>query len=152
MRIGNRVTEKDLREWLTQNGWYGRSAEIDHVELHAVRRPGWEQVFRFSGRAKRKAAENADDSDRDEPQPADANRAGEWHTLWGAIHDDERFKANRPTIWAFESEDEQAAKLSKLSEELVVLNQGQSSKALLPTIAIVAAVITMACLVKLLAQ
>ncbi|TWU32013.1 hypothetical protein Poly41_59010 [Novipirellula artificiosorum] len=48
--IGNRSAEKDIRDWLAENGYCGRSAKFDEIELHAVKRPGWLQVFRFSFR------------------------------------------------------------------------------------------------------
>ena len=50
--IGNKVTEKDIRDHLTANGYYGRSAEIRGLNLVAVQRPGWLQVFSFDLRAK----------------------------------------------------------------------------------------------------
>lgn len=46
--IGNRVTEKDLRQWLDNNGYDGCSARFQELELHAIKRPGWIQVFRFA--------------------------------------------------------------------------------------------------------
>lgn len=69
--IGNKVAEKDLRTWLQANGYFGRSAEVRELELVAVRRPGWEQVFRFRVRAKR----------QDESS---------WDELSGLFRDDER--------------------------------------------------------------
>jgi hypothetical protein len=152
VRAGNRVTEKDLREWLGNNGWDHRSAKIDQLELHAVRRPGWEQVFRFSGRALKETCEEAENPDFNADHFGETSDSASWHPLWGVIHDDERFKANKPTIWLFDDEDEQADKLSELSEDLVTLRHGKTSVNPLPTIAIVAAVIAMACLAKFFAQ
>lgn len=152
MRAGNRVTEKDLREWLSNQGWDSRSAKIDALELHAVRRPGWEQVFRFSARALKETCEEAENSDSDDYDSSEANGSDTWQTLWGAIHDDERFKANKPTIWIFDDESELDDKLTELSEDLVTLRHGKTSGGLMPTIAVLAAVITLACLAKFFAQ
>jgi hypothetical protein len=43
----NRTTEKDIRTWLNANGFEGKSLEVIDVELYAVERPGWLQIFRF---------------------------------------------------------------------------------------------------------
>ncbi|MDQ3330046.1 MAG: hypothetical protein M3552_05255 [Planctomycetota bacterium] len=69
--IGNKVAEKDLRGWLQAHGYFGRSAKVFELELVALRRPGWEQVFQFRVRAKRQ-----DESD--------------WDELRGLFRDDER--------------------------------------------------------------
>ena len=45
--IGNKSAEKDIRDWLTQNGYQGKSARFTEIELHAIKRPGWLQIFRF---------------------------------------------------------------------------------------------------------
>ena len=67
--IGNKVTEKDIRDYLTENGYYGRSAVIRDLNLTAVQRPGWIQVFQFEVRAK--------------------SVEGEWRDLFGTCRDDE---------------------------------------------------------------
>ena len=72
MIISNKVAEKDIRTYLSSNGYFGRSAKFEELELHAIERPGWLQVFRFKVRAK-----NVDD---------------QWKLLFGAMKDDERFK------------------------------------------------------------
>ena len=71
--IGNKVAEKDLRDWLEANGYFGRSAAVAELELAAIRRPGWEQVFRFRVRAKRQDGTG-------------------WDDLRGLIRDDERHR------------------------------------------------------------
>ncbi|MEM9702663.1 MAG: hypothetical protein AAF907_09485, partial [Planctomycetota bacterium] len=71
--IGNKFLEHDLRSWLDDSGRYGRSAEVEELELVAVQRPGWVQVFRFRLRAK----------DRE---------TGDWEELRGLARDDERIK------------------------------------------------------------
>ena len=45
--IRNRSAEKDIREWLSSQGMCGRTAEFCEVELHAIQRPGWLQIFQF---------------------------------------------------------------------------------------------------------
>ena len=45
--IGNKVTEAEIRRWLIEQGYGARAAHFDEVELVAIERPGWVQVFRF---------------------------------------------------------------------------------------------------------
>ncbi|QDT14463.1 hypothetical protein [Alienimonas californiensis] len=71
--IGNKFLEHDLRAWLEASDHYGRSAEVEELELIAVQRPGWVQVFRFRVRAKNRTT-------------------GEWDVLRGLARDDERAK------------------------------------------------------------
>lgn len=68
--ISNRATEKDLRDYLDQQGYYGRSARFLSLELAAIERPGWVQVFEFQVEAKQKD--------------------GEWEELFGVCRSDER--------------------------------------------------------------
>ena len=60
IRIGNRVTEKDVRDHLNRCGYHGNTATILQLELVAIERPGWMQVFSFQrrrdARARRPAA------------------------------------------------------------------------------------------------
>jgi len=93
----NRVTEKDIRSWMSSNGFRGGSASFDEIELHAVRRPGWVQLFRFASTVK--------DAD------------GGAKKLFGCVLDDER---NSLDIWAFENVNLQRAKLNELSEGMIV--------------------------------
>lgn len=44
-----RATEKDLRDWFTQQGWDGKSGRFEELKLIAIERPGWVQVFQFCG-------------------------------------------------------------------------------------------------------
>ena len=85
--IRNASTEKDLRDHLTENGYYGRSANILQLELKAIERPGWVQVFEFHVHAKQ--------------------QDGDWKSLQGLCRTDERFnrfdveffgKTNRETV------------------------------------------------------
>jgi hypothetical protein len=148
VRLRNRVTEKDLRVWLDHEGWFGRSAKIDSLELYAIKRPGWEQVFRFEIEAKKKPLEAESLSPGDQPLPPETGEHDQMVRRWGAIHDDERTKANRPSIWIYEKENELLSKLEKLSEEMIVLRQGQTSAALLPLMAVVVLVILFASFAK----
>ncbi len=70
--IGNKVLEKDLRDYLTSQGFFGRSAQFSNVRLAALQRLGWLQVFTFDVRAKHESAG--------------------WRGLLGACLDDERSK------------------------------------------------------------
>ena len=46
--IGNKVVEKDIRAWLSRNGYSGKSAKFTEIELHAIQRPGWLQIVCFA--------------------------------------------------------------------------------------------------------
>ena len=102
--IGNRFIEHDLRSWLDGRGYYGRSAEVRELELAAVRRPGWVQVFRFRARAKNQTT-------------------GEWETLTGLIRDDERVKkkADRTEIRLSADDADHAAAFAAWSDGLLTL-------------------------------
>lgn len=68
--IANKVTEKDLRDYLTSRGFFGRSAKLHKLELVGIEPPGWVQIFEFH---------------------VDAKRAtGDWVTLFGTCRGDER--------------------------------------------------------------
>jgi len=47
--LRNRSTEKDLRDWFSRQGWDGQSGRFEELELVAIQRPGWVQVYQFSG-------------------------------------------------------------------------------------------------------
>ena len=103
MRIGNRFTEKDLREWLSLHGFYGNSAKVQELELHAIGRPGWLQVFRFTVEAK--------------------SREGDWRTVYGCLREDERYSARDVKI--FWNREERQRRLREWSHGLL---QRQSSR------------------------
>jgi len=105
--LRNRWAEKDIRDFLSQNGYNGRSAQFEELELHAVERPGWLQILRFSVRVKRKNI-----------QP----KAGEPHhldseLLFGAMQDDERFKICK--IQYFSNRSQRDALLDRWSTGLI---------------------------------
>ena len=80
LSIGNRVTEKDIRDWLDANGFVGTTARINDLELYAIERPGWVQVFEFQARLK---AAGQDRGFEAEVEPG-------WIERFGVVLDDER--------------------------------------------------------------
>lgn len=70
--VGNRYTERELREYLTENGYFGGSVTFLKLELAGMERPGWVQLFEFHVQAKA--------------------QTGEWQELFGTCRSDERFK------------------------------------------------------------
>lgn len=112
--FGNRVTEKDLRSWLTNNGYVGQFAKVDELELHAIKSPGWHQVFRFKIRVKRSQLNESENSLK-------ADSGLEWVPLWGVIVDDERKRTSEKTIvFAFECPEDQQRRLVIESDGLIV--------------------------------
>ena len=91
--IGNRVAEKGIRDWLERKSFFGTSARFQELELHAVQRPGWVQVFRFQVEAKTKS--------------------GDWQFLYGVLRDDDRY--NRVEIEVFNEAAYQQDKLNEWS-------------------------------------
>ena len=110
--IGNRFIEHDLRSWLDGRGYYGRSAEVRELELAAVRRPGWVQVFRFRVRAKNQTT-------------------GEWEALTGLIRDDERVKkkSDRTEIRLSADDADHAAAFAAWSDGLLTLRTADAGRA-----------------------
>ena len=94
--IGNRVTEKELRDYLTDQGYDGKAAKFDRLELEAIQRPGWIQVFAFEVRL-------LDDHDR-------------WVEFFGVVRDDER---HRMQVHLTESEIDRDLRLKKWSVGLL---------------------------------
>jgi len=68
--VGNKVTEAEIRRWLVEQGYEARAAKFDEVDLVAIERPGWVQVFRF--------------------QLTTGKNKGERGALFGAVRDDGR--------------------------------------------------------------
>ena len=121
--IGNRVTERDIRDWLEGNGFLGRTAEFEELELHAIRRPGWEQVFRFHVLV--------------------STESGNQRTLYGCVKDDERIRdPERKTLIAvFESEKRRQQQLERWSNGMLTCKAGQTGSVGW-TIGIVTAIVT----------
>ena len=108
--IRNRVTERDIRDWLQKNGYDGGSAILDSVELYAIKRPGWQQLFRFSGSVRRQTPDSDDLTER--------------LPVWGVALDDER----KPTgsqmeVILCDCEEAQLERLSELSAGMLTANK-----------------------------
>lgn len=100
--VGNRVTQRDIRDHLKTVGFEGDMARFREVELHAIRRPGWKQLFRFECRV--------------------LNQKGEVVQLFGAVLDDER---TRTEFWWSIDRDEQQEKLESWSAGMIVCQPTQ---------------------------
>ena len=68
--IGNRVAERDIRDYLTDCGYRGKLARFEYLKLFSIKRPGWIQVFTF-------CLQVHDDG-------------GKQHRFFGVLRDDER--------------------------------------------------------------
>ena len=121
LKFGNRVTEKDIRHWLDDHEFNGDSAQITELELHAVKRPGWVQLFRFRLTANRKMETAETDF------TANARFKGA-----GVVLDDERIRDPRlkTQVWIFESDQQQAEKLQELSSDMLTCRTGQNGNVL----------------------
>ena len=110
--VGNKFIERDLRDWLDEHDHYGRSAEVEELELAAVQRPGWVQVFRFRVKAKHKAS-------------------AEWRELRGLIRDDERAKkkADRTAYRLTDGDAAHDAAFAEWSDGLLKLRTGAPGEA-----------------------
>ena len=95
--IGNKSAEKDIRDWLLKNGYHEKSARFAEIELHAIKRPGWLQVFRFELTTLT--------ADRESVQ------------LFGAMYSDERY--GEPKITVHEAIAERDSQLLAWSEGLI---------------------------------
>ena len=118
--VGNRVTEKDIRDWLEGNGFVGRTAKIRELELHAIRRPGWVQVFEFDLSARLRPNE----SETTTTQEFDSSSDTDWIERFGVVLDDERNRTQelRTQIWLFENRSDQQNKLEEVSQGMLVRN------------------------------
>ena len=118
--IGNKVTEKDIRDWLNQNGFNGQVAKITDLKLFAIARPGWKQLFSFELTAKL----NSQDEEFEDIHG---------QHFWGAVLDDERIKnQNQKTqIWLFDSSEAQQTKLAESSVGMVARNRSTDAKPLI---------------------
>ena len=100
--IGNRVIEKDLRSYLNEVGYNGRSAKLERLELVGIQRPGWLQLFEFEVLAKR-------------PNDADTSR------LFGVCIDDERTK--RFEVHLATNEPSRDSQMHAWSEDMITLKK-----------------------------
>ncbi len=102
--IGNKSAEKDIRDWLISNGHFRKSAKFAEIELHAIKRPGWLQIFRFHFMSV--TAEN------------------ESLQLFGAMRSDERY--GKPNIVIHEDVATRDAQLAEWSEGLITQRRRRS--------------------------
>ncbi|QEG24146.1 hypothetical protein [Mariniblastus fucicola] len=113
--IRNRVTERDIGDWLKQNGFETGSTVIESVELHAIKRPGWEQLFRFTGRVR--------------PQASPTNKSPQQTPVWGIAIDDERKPTGHQTkVILCDSEAEQKEQLAVLSADMMTARSRQGRR------------------------
>ena len=96
--IRNRSSERDVRDYLDSHGYFGNSAKFDYLELHAIERPGWVQVFKFSVRVLDLQEKSCQ--------------------LYGVVRDDERRGIR---FFLAESEGEQSDVASEWSQGLITL-------------------------------
>ena len=106
--LKNKTAEKDIRDYLSDNGYYGRTAQFEELELHAIERPGWLQIMRFTVRAK--------------------SKQDHWVQLFGVLKDDERFKIC--DIQCFQKRAQRDVLLNRWSDGLIqqtnLRNTGES--------------------------
>lgn len=102
--IGNKCTEKDIRDWISRNGFLGSSAVFKEIELHAIKRTGWLQIFRF------------------EVQVNDKEGTG--HLLFGTVRSDERY--GDPEIFVSPHLEERDAQMAEWSQSLIVQRSRKS--------------------------
>ncbi len=97
--VGDRDMELQMRSYLTRMNFRGETAVFQEVKLVAVRRPGWEQVFRFRVLA------------------CDVRNQDVQTLLFGVIRQDERY--NRAEVRVFKSAAEQNETLNQWSEGMI---------------------------------
>ena len=99
LTISNRSTEKDVRDWLDNNGFAGKTVKLNELELHAIQRPGWIQVFKFGLRVKCLPLIN-------QGNDPEANDRSSWLEMFGVVLDDERERDShlKTQVWLFEDE------------------------------------------------
>lgn len=95
--VGYRVTEKEILDWMKGQGYSTSADKLSQVQLYALQRPGWVQVFRFHVEA----------SDKRGPR-----------VYYGALRSDERY--GEPEIKLFENQWERAHQLQEWSVGLIV--------------------------------
>lgn len=99
--IGNKVTEKDLRDHLDSIGYFGRSARFLKLELAGIERPGWIQLFEFHVEAKK--------------------RDGDWEQLFGICRDDERSQTFE--VQLLTNADQQKKSVQSHSETMITIDR-----------------------------
>lgn len=120
---------------MDRNGFYGTSAEIRDLELYAIQRPGWLQVFSFQARVK--SREGSEGEKSNDP----------WNEMFGVVKDDERRRGDGKTqVELFPTSQQQADKLQQWSQGLIAKSnqRDQSNRSLLLLIAAVVICTTIA--------
>ena len=117
------MTEKDIRDWLQGKGYESKTARITGLDLHAIERPGWVQVFRFEVKLQRTDLTTVDDL-------TVAENLSESQQHYGVVLDDERIRNvhQRTQVWLFESQQRQKAKLDELSNGRITSTTGQNGQ------------------------
>ena len=125
----NRVTEKDIRIWLDRNGFFGRSAEISDLELHAIKRPGWRQVFRFTVKAKPNLDTDQTPVGSAEESAGDRTQESSRTVLYGIVLDDQRKRteAEQTKVFAFATIAERDQLLEDMSVDMLTCSAGQNA-------------------------
>jgi hypothetical protein len=100
--VGNRDMEQAIRNSLSRHGLRGTTAQFSHVQLVAIQRPGWLQLYSFDAVWEETVSES------------DSLRG-----VFGLVRQDERF--NRTEIQFFETAAARAALLEQWSEGLIRL-------------------------------
>ena len=114
--IRNKATESDIRAWLDRNGFYGQRAEFESVELFAIQRPGWKQLFRFVVEARVRPADEQPDVFDEKWGPSCAEKV----KIWGAVLDEERKPdATKTQIKIFDGEAQLDSCLDDWSVDLI---------------------------------
>lgn len=103
--IGNRVTEKDVRDFLTARGFSGSTARFDYLKLVAIARPGWVQVFAF--------------------RVSTCDLSGDKYTFFGVVRDDER---NRTEIRLQDTAEDQEKLIDSWSKDMITLRRSPLNK------------------------
>ncbi len=109
------VIDKDVRDWLTANGYQGKQAEIIQSDLYAIARPGWLQIYRFSTKAPR-TLNDLDSCEHDSALPLET--APQILMLFGVMKSDQRH--GRPQIKVFNDVSKRDELLSEWSQNLII--------------------------------
>jgi hypothetical protein len=128
---GDAEMERAIRQYLSDQGYYGRSAKLRNVRLAAVLRPGWVQIYRFEVSARVATAARTDDHPADvraHAQPPAA--AGDdhpapavYHELFGLVREDHRY--NQTSVRVFASADQRLELFERWSDGLIQLRGGR---------------------------
>ena len=95
--IANKATEQDIRDYLSEVGYLGATAEFLRLELAAVERPGWVQVFEFQIQAEQ--------------------QNGKWEERFGLCRTDERSATF--DVQLFSSKRDQQAALERETQGMI---------------------------------